>query len=50
MLKVAIRKDVKLAEKVSDIDAAERIHFGEGKGDWKASVWVVNVSTKIDAG
>jgi hypothetical protein len=35
MLEMAISKDIKLGQEIVNIDAAERIHLGKRKSNWK---------------
>jgi hypothetical protein len=36
MLEVVVRKEVKLVQEVSDVDAAQRVHLREWKNAWVA--------------
>ena len=36
MLKMVIGKEVELIEEVPNVNAAQRIHLGEGQNTWKA--------------
>lgn len=38
MRKVVIGKEVKLIQKVADIDAAKWIHLGEGQNTWESKL------------
>lgn len=36
MLKVVVGEEVELIEEVPNVNAAQRIHLGEGQNTWKA--------------
>jgi hypothetical protein len=36
LLEVVVAEEVNLIEEVADVDAAKRIHLGEGKDAWEA--------------
>jgi hypothetical protein len=37
MLKMIIRKEIELVQKVSNVDTTKRIHLREGQNTWKSS-------------